>query len=241
MAVFRESSRTRRRRKKKSRGARSDKSLGAGRVSSKSNSRKVFGRKKTTMIAKVMLATEFGKKQGGIQKVGSAVIEKTFSGEEESSRDWNDLLDPFSMAGVMPIGRPSHPPVPPARIPPTGGFEGFRPARPPAQRGFQGKGSSAVREKPVNIPIAGSTKLTIFLSIAANLGLGAAALWWIGQSLKGGNDTSTQTAMSILEDIQYAIYIDHKLISVLDDESFRQFMNNMKRNLQLRTRGLRSD
>ncbi len=236
MAVFRESSRTRRRRKKASRKRRSDRSLGAGRVSSRSNKRKVFGRKKTTMIAKVMLATEFGKKQGGIQKVGSAIMEKTFSGEEESSRDWNDLLDPFNL-GAPIGGPPQHPPVP-ARIPPTGGFQGFTPRRAP---GFRGKGASAVRPKPVNVPIAGSNKLTAFLGIAGTLGMGAAALWWVGQSLKGGNDTSTQTAMSILEEIQFAVYIDNKLISVLDDESFKQFMNNMKRNLQLRTRGLRSD
>lgn len=240
MAVFRESSRTRRRRKKKARGSRSDRSLGAARVSSKSN-RRTIHRAKTTTIARVMLATEFGKKQGGIQTIGSAITERRFSGEEESSRDWNNTLDPFNLAGLQPIGRPAHPPAPPARIP-SGGFEGFRSTRPPAQRGtFKGKAASAVREKPFTIPIAGSTKLTAFLGLAGTMGLGAAALWWVGQSLKGGNDTGTQTAMSILEEVQYAIYIDNRLISVLDDESFRQFMNNMKRNLQLRTRGLRSD
>lgn len=235
MPVFRESRRTRNRRKKARRRQRSDRSLGAGRVSSRRNPNRRS--KKTSAIAKVMLATEFGNKQGGIQRIGSAIQENRLSEETDAKRTWNQQLDPFNIEGFFPPNEPPlHPPAPP-KVPPSGGFQGFRPRRKP---GFRGKGASAVRPR-APVPTAGSAKLVAFLGIAASIGAGAATLWWIGQSSKGGNDTSTQLMLNFLEEVHYAIYIDNKLISVVDQDCWRQFKTNMKRNLQLRTRGLRSD
>lgn len=213
--VFRESRRTRRRKQK---ARRADRFKGADRVSGKQSSRQTFRNKRTTTIAKIMLATEFGKKQGGIQKIGSAIMENVFSKEEDSSRNWNDMLDPFGLAGRRPLA----PPVP----------QGSADDR---QKPF------TARPGPATIPVAGASKLQTFLGVTARKGLSTAAEWWLGQASKGGGDTSTQLMLSVLEDVQFAIYINNKLISVVDELSFIVFMHNMKRNLQLRTRGLRSD
>lgn len=239
MAIFRESSRTKRRKKRALRKARQ---RGSGRfqggvLRSRSNMgrQRSASRNKISMIAKVMLATEFGKKQGGIQKIGAAIIEQKFSGEEDSARTWHNLLDPFGLKGYGPGAGAPRPPVKPLTLP------AMRTAGMPRGTGYQGKGASAVRPKPATIPVAGASVVANFIRGGIGIASGLATAWWLTQAQKGGGDTSTQLMLNIMEEIQYAIYIDNRLISVVDADSFEQFMANMKRNLQLRTRGLRSD
>lgn len=241
MAIFRESSRTKRRKKRALRKARQG---GSGRfqggvVRSRSNMGRQ--RNKTSMIAKVMLATEFGKKQGGIQKIGAAIIEQKFSGQEDSARTWHNLLDPFGLKGYGPGAGAPRPPVKPLTLPAMRTAGTPRTAGMPRGTGFQGKGASAVRPKPATIPVAGASVVANFIRGGIGIASGLATAWWLTQAQKGGGDTSTQLMLNIMEEIQYAIYIDNRLISVVDADSFEQFMANMKRNLQLRTRGLRSD
>lgn len=204
-----------------------------------------FNKKKGTTIANVMLATSYGTTAKQTSKIGSIVMEEAFQDNgPRAGRDWFDLLDPWGLKGYGPSSAgkgagAGRKPIAPLSIAESrragaGGFTGSK---------YQGKSSYYRSTKNVDIgkTPAGTGLIRKSVAILGGTASAAATGFWVKNQLGGGNDNGTQLILNFLEDVMWAVYIDDRLITVLNQEAYDLFIGNMKRNLQLRTRALRSD